>query len=53
MENCCRLCGKKAKPELTEMLSESIDEEVECKALSDDETIIPDNIQAQIPLGKP
>ena len=62
MEICCKLCENKAKSELIGVLSESVEEaggrkvedhEVELEASpSDNETIIPDNTQAQIPLGR-
>ena len=60
VENCSKLCDDKAKLELIEMLSESMEPErealyeperkPEAASSSDDETIIPDNTQARIPL---
>ena len=52
VENCCKLCDNEAKSELIEMLSESMERDAssqpEAASSSDDETIIPDNTQAQI-----
>ena len=62
VENCCKLCNDKAKLELIKMLLKSMGrkaslESMERKASkassdSDDETIIPDNTQAQILLQR-
>ena len=60
VENCCKLCDNKAKLEVIKMLLESVErkassESMECRASSssDDETMIPDNTQAQILQARP